>query len=69
MKKEEDTVKTAALYIRVSTDKQEELSPDSQRRLLLDYAKSHNMIVSNQHIYTEMVFPAGRRISGQSSNR
>ena len=24
MKKEEDTVKTAALYIRVSTDKQEE---------------------------------------------
>lgn len=30
MKKEEDTVKTAALYIRVSTDKQEELSPDSQ---------------------------------------
>ena len=42
MKKEEDTVKTAALYIRVSTDKQEELSPDSQRRLLLDYAKSHN---------------------------
>ena len=53
MKKEEDTVKTAALYIRVSTDKQEELSPDSQRRLLLDYAKSHNMIVSNQHIYTE----------------
>lgn len=46
-------VKTAALYIRVSTDKQEELSPDSQRRLLLDYAKSHNMIVSKEHIYTE----------------
>ncbi len=45
--------KTAALYIRVSTDKQEELSPDSQKRLLLEYAKSHNMIVSQKHIYTE----------------
>ena len=53
MKKEETPIKTAALYIRVSTDKQEELSPDSQKRLLLDYAKNHNMIVSNQHIYTE----------------
>ena len=53
MKKEENPIKTAALYIRVSTDKQEELSPDSQKRLLLEYAKSHNLLVSNQHIYTE----------------
>lgn len=45
--------KNAALYIRVSTDKQEELSPDSQKRLLLEYAKNHNMIVSQKHIYTE----------------
>lgn len=43
----------AALYIRVSTDKQEELSPDAQRRLLMDYAKSHNMFVSPQHIFVE----------------
>ena len=53
MPKPKEQVKTAALYIRVSTDKQEELSPDSQKRLLLDYAKSHNMIVSNEHIYME----------------
>ena len=32
----ENVLKTAALYIRVSTDKQEELSPDSQKRLLLE---------------------------------
>lgn len=48
-----EKTKTAALYIRVSTDKQEELSPDSQKRLLLEYAKNHNMIVSQKHIYTE----------------
>lgn len=43
----------AACYIRVSTGKQEELSPDAQRRLLLDYAKSHNMFVSPEYIFTE----------------
>ena len=43
----------ACCYIRVSTDKQEELSPDAQKRLLLDYAKSHNMIVSPEHIFIE----------------
>lgn len=50
MKKE---LLVAALYIRVSTDKQEELSPDSQKRLLLEYAKNHDMVVSEKHIYIE----------------
>lgn len=49
----ENVLKTAALYIRVSTDKQEELSPDSQKRLLLEYAKNHNMIVPPEYIYME----------------
>lgn len=46
-------IQDAALYIRVSTDKQEELSPDAQKRLLLEYAKSHNMIVAPDHIFIE----------------
>lgn len=37
----------------VSTDKQEELSPDAQRRLLLDYAKAHNIFISPDLIFTE----------------
>lgn len=49
----ENVLKTAALYIRVSTDKQEELSPDSQKRLLLEYARNHNMVVPPEHIYME----------------
>ena len=38
---ENDTkqLRTGALYIRVSTADQAELSPDAQKRLLLDYAK------------------------------
>lgn len=47
------SMRTGALYIRVSTGKQEELSPDAQRRLLLDYASKNNIIISNQYIYEE----------------
>ena len=46
-------MKTAAAYIRVSTHYQEELSPDAQRRLIIDYAKSHNMIISNDYIFVD----------------
>ena len=45
--------KTGALYIRVSTGKQEELSPDAQKRLLLEYASKNQIIVSKEHIYIE----------------
>ncbi len=38
-------VKYAYGYIRVSTDKQEELSPDSQEKLLREYAAKNNIII------------------------
>jgi DNA invertase Pin-like site-specific DNA recombinase len=44
---------TAALYIRVSTDKQEELSPDAQKRLLHEYAEKNNILVSDEYVYIE----------------
>lgn len=34
-------------YVRVSTDKQDELSPDSQTKLLKDYALKNDIIISN----------------------
>lgn len=46
-------MKSAALYIRVSTNMQEELSPDAQKRLLMDYAQKTNMIVSEKYIFIE----------------
>lgn len=49
----DNTIKTGALYIRVSTDKQEELSPDAQKRLLKDYAENHNIIISEEFIFLE----------------
>lgn len=45
--------KTACAYIRVSTDKQEELSPDAQKRLLLEYAKKNNLSILDEHIFIE----------------
>ena len=46
-------IKNAAAYIRVSTHMQDELSPDAQKRLLADYAKANNLILSNEHIFIE----------------
>jgi DNA invertase Pin-like site-specific DNA recombinase len=46
-------MKIAAAYIRVSTHYQEELSPDAQKRLIIDYAKSHDMIISNDYIFLD----------------
>ena len=42
-----------ALYVRVSTDKQDELSPDAQIRLGTEYAKKNGLHVSKEHTYIE----------------
>ena len=39
------SVKYAYGYVRVSTDKQEELSPDSQEKLLREYAAKNNIVI------------------------
>ena len=47
--------KTGCIYIRVSTEDQAELSPDAQKRMILDYAKKNNIIVSDEYIFSESV--------------
>ena len=39
-----------AAYIRVSTDKQDEYSPDAQKRLILEYAEKNNILISPEDI-------------------
>lgn len=51
--------RVGALYIRVSSHDQEELSPDAQIRLGLDYAKQNNIYVPKDHIFVESV--SGRK--------
>ena len=58
-------IKNAAAYIRVSTHMQDELSPDAQKRLLADYAKANNLILSNEHIFMKGHFR--KKKSRQSS--
>lgn len=45
--------KIGAIYIRVSTDKQEELSPDAQLRLLLEYAGKNNITIPQEFIFQD----------------
>lgn len=54
-------MKTGALYIRVSTHMQDELSPDAQKRLLLEYAKANDILVSNDNIFIETGI-SGRKV-------
>lgn len=46
-------MRSGALYIRVSTTKQDELSPDAQKRLLLEYAAQNHIQVLEPYIYME----------------
>ena len=54
---------TAAAYIRVSTDSQTELSPDSQIKLINEYAKNHGYFVPKEYIFRD------DGISGRSAEK
>lgn len=56
-------MKMAAAYIRVSTHMQEELSPDAQKRLLIDFAKKNDMVLTNEYIFVDS------GISGRSAQK
>lgn len=58
-----NSILTGALYIRVSTDKQEELSPHAQKRLLLEYAKQHSIFIPPEYVYIE------HSISGRTAEK
>lgn len=55
--------KKAALYVRVSTDKQDELSPDAQVRLGKEYCEKNGLHLCAPHIYQE------HGISGRKANK
>lgn len=48
-----DFLKTGAAYIRVSTEDQVELSPDSQLKMIEKYAKDNDIVLSKQYIYAD----------------
>ena len=56
-------IKTAAAYIRVSTEDQTEYSPDAQLRELREYAAAHSMILDDRFVY------ADEGISGRKADK
>lgn len=46
-------MKVAAAYIRVSTEDQTELSPESQVKMIRDYAKAHDMVLPEEYIFQD----------------
>lgn len=53
-------MKIGAAYIRVSTDEQLELSPDSQLKKIKEYAKAHEIVLSDKFIFKEEEGRSGR---------
>lgn len=47
-------MKTAACYIRVSTDEQTEYSPDSQLKIIRDYAFKHDISLIEDYIFADV---------------
>lgn len=56
-------MKTAAAYVRVSTEKQDEYSLDSQLKLIREYAAAHDMTVPADFVFVE------DGISGRSAQK
>ncbi len=56
-------MKIGAAYIRVSTDMQIELSPESQLKAIKEYAQKNDIILSNEYIFTD------EGISGRKAER
>lgn len=54
-------MKIAAAYIRVSTDDQLEYSPDSQLKIIRDYAKRNDIILPEEFIFMEDDGISGRK--------
>jgi len=46
-------MRTGAVYIRVSTDMQVELSPDSQFKMIQQYAKANDIIITDRFVYID----------------
>lgn len=57
------SISIAAAYIRVSTDNQTELSPDSQIKVIRQYAKQNGYIVPDEYIFRD------DGISGKSASK
>lgn len=47
------TMKTGACYIRVSTEEQAELSPETQLAVIQQYAKQHDIILNKEFIFVD----------------
>ena len=59
-----ESVKIGAAYVRVSTDSQLDLSPDSQLKAIHEYAKREGYIIPDEYVYRE-----AEGISGKSADK
>ena len=54
-------LKVGAAYIRVSTDGQMDLSPESQLESIVQYAKSSRIVIPKEYIFMESEGRSGKK--------
>lgn len=59
-------MRTAACYIRVSTDDQTEYSPDSQLKIIRDYAFKHEISLIEEYIFAEDGGKSGKNMTNRT---
>lgn len=59
--KSTSTLRIGAAYVRVSTDGQMDLSPESQLESILKYAKANNIVVPKEYIFMESEGRSGKK--------
>ncbi len=59
----ESAKRIGACYIRVSTDDQTEYSPDSQERLIREYAEKNGIYIPSEYVFRESEGISGRKAS------
>lgn len=64
-----EELETACSYIRVSTDKQDEYSPQAQKRLVLEYCKKNNILISNDDFFMDIGISASKQLERPEFNR
>lgn len=57
-----DKLKSACAYIRVSTEKQEELSPASQKKLIIEYCQKNGYVINESDFYEDLGISASKQL-------
>lgn len=65
----QNSLRIGAAYVRVSTDGQMDLSPESQLDAIIKYAKANGIMIPKEYIFMESEGRSGKKADNRPSSR